>query len=62
VPSRDGQALRGRARVRAGPVTGAAPEPFTDDALWARGEIREQAEQVPGQLDVWDALGEESGQ
>jgi hypothetical protein len=43
-------------------VTGAAPEPFTDDALWARGEIREQAEQVPGQLDVWDALGEESGQ
>jgi hypothetical protein len=36
-----------------------APEPYTDGALWARGEIREQAEQVAGQLDVWDVLEDE---
>lgn len=36
-----------------------APEPFTADALWSAGEVREQSRQVAGQLDVWDAIGEE---
>lgn len=35
-----------------------APEPYTADALWSAGEVREQSEQVPGQLDVWDVLAE----
>lgn len=33
-----------------------APEPFTTDALWSAGEVREQSRQVTGQLDVWDAI------
>ena len=33
------------------------PLPVTDDgALWSREEIRTQAEQTAGQLDVWDVL------
>lgn len=33
------------------------PLPVTDDgALWSRQEIRVQAEQTAGQLDVWDVL------
>lgn len=35
-----------------------APDPFTADALWSAGEVREQSQQVPGQLDVWDVLAE----
>lgn len=35
-----------------------APEPYTADALWAAGEVRAQSQQVPGQLDVWDILGD----
>lgn len=35
-----------------------APEPYASDVLWSAGEVREQAEQVPGQLDVWDMLDE----
>ncbi len=29
---------------------------MSTDALWSRAEIRLQAEQVRGQLDVWDLL------
>ena len=33
------------------------PTPVTDDgALWSREEIRLQASQTAGQLDVWDIL------
>lgn len=35
-----------------------APEPFTGDALWSAGEVREQSQQVPGHLDVWDVLAQ----
>ena len=38
------------------------PLPVTDDgALWSRAEIRTQAEQTAGQLDVWDVLALEGG-
>lgn len=33
------------------------PTPVTDDgALWSREEVRVQAAQTAGQLDVWDVL------
>lgn len=33
------------------------PLPVTDDgALWSREEVRVQAVQTAGQLDVWDVL------
>lgn len=36
------------------------PVSVTDDgALWSRQEIRTQAEQTAGQLDVWDVLQQE---
>jgi hypothetical protein len=35
------------------------PEPYTADALWSAGEVREQSKQATGQLDVWDVLEDE---